>query len=53
MEIIARRGELEAWADDPFDPETDEVELRAPGRKPERVRWQSALKFGYWVPAHD
>jgi hypothetical protein len=52
MKLIARRGETEAWADEPFDPKTDEVELRAPGQSPHRVRWQSALKFGYWEPAN-
>jgi len=50
--LIARRGDTEAWAvSDKFDPKVDEVELRSPGAKPQRVRWQVALKFGYWVPA--
>lgn len=46
--LIARRGEIEAWADEPFDPATDNVELRSPGREPVSVLWQSALKQGYW-----
>lgn len=53
MEIIARRGNLEAWAQDPFDPEKDEVELRIDGKVVGNVLWQSALKHGYWVAAHD
>lgn len=48
MILIARRGETEAWADEPFNPITDEVELRVNGESAGRVRWQSALKFGYW-----
>lgn len=51
MILIARRGTTEAWAEEPFDPANDDVELRAPGQKPERVMWQRALKFGYWEPA--
>lgn len=53
MELIARRGITEAWADEPFDPLTDEVELRSPDIEPRRVRWQSALKFGYWEAVND
>lgn len=48
MKLIATNGEAEAWAEDDFDPETDEVELRAPGETPVRVLWQRALKFGFW-----
>ena len=50
---IARRGSTVAWADEPFDPAIDDVELRAEGLAPVRVRWQSALKHGYWVPVDD
>lgn len=39
-----------AWAPDDFDPATGEVELRQPGKKPVKVVWQQALKFGYWEP---
>lgn len=50
MRPIARRGSITAWADENFDPATDEVELRSPGNRPQRVLWQRALKFGYWEP---
>lgn len=52
MTPIARRGDVVAWADDDFDPVTDDVELRSDdGRfEPMRIRWQSALKQGYWEP---
>lgn len=49
MRLIARRGDTTAWVTDPFDPTTDEVELRMPGQAPQRVMWQRALKFGYWT----
>lgn len=53
MKLIARRGPLQAWADEPFDPATDEVELRTDHDDIEntRVLWQQALKFGYWEEA--
>ena len=50
---IGRRGDTVAWADFPFDPETDDVWLHAPNQKPQRVMWQRALKFGYWVETDD
>lgn len=48
MTLIARRGGTTAWADEPFDPAVDEVELRTLGEPSVRVRWQSVLKLGYW-----
>lgn len=51
MILIARRGELEAWAEEPFDPRTDNVVLRAPGQPDRTEMWQRALKFGYWESA--
>lgn len=50
MRPIAQRGDVVAWAPDDFDPATGEVELRQPGKKPVKVVWQQALKFGYWEP---
>lgn len=49
---IARRGDVVAWAEEPFDPATDDVELRSESgeSEPVTVRWQSALKYGYWEP---
>ena len=48
MELIAVRGDLEAWAFSPFDPLVDDVTLRRSGFGDRVVRWQVALKFGYW-----
>lgn len=48
MRLIAVRDEIQAWANEPFDPVTDDVTLRTAGRQDVVVRWQSALKFGYW-----
>lgn len=48
--LVGRRGSVEAWATVPFDPATDQVELRSPGSEPHKVLWQAALKFGYWEP---
>lgn len=55
MTPIARRGDVVAYASEPFDPVSDEVELRSDDNrfKPHRVRWQSALKQGYWEPYED
>lgn len=51
MKLIATRGDLEAWATDPFDPRTDDVELRRGGEVTRPWNWQKALKMGYWEPA--
>ena len=48
---IATNGETEAWAEEPFDPSTDEVELRVDGEVVATVDWQVALKFGFWQAA--
>lgn len=53
MRPIARRGDVVAWANDPFDPERDDVELRKPGRPPMVEMWQRVLKFGYWEPIEE
>jgi hypothetical protein len=53
MRPIAKRGSTVAWVTDPFDPNTDDVELRVQGRAPMKVMWQRALKFGYWEPVGD
>jgi hypothetical protein len=50
MTPIARRGDLVAWADEDFEPVEGEVELRTASGDRQRVRWQSALKWGYWEP---
>lgn len=52
MKPIARRGDVVAYASEPFDPVEDEVELRSDNDRfpPQKVRWQSALKQGYWEP---
>lgn len=51
MRIIAKRGDTQAWAEQDFDPATDNVELRTPGQPVTVERWQIALKFGGWTPA--
>ena len=51
MKLIARRGDIEAWAVEPFDPQTGDVVLRSPGQPDRTVMWQRALKFGYWESA--
>lgn len=51
MILIARRGDLEAWAEEPFNPATDDVILRSPTLPDRKEMWQRALKFGYWESA--
>lgn len=51
MKLIARRGETEAWAEEMFNPATDDVTIHTSGLPDQRVMWQRALKFGYWESA--
>jgi hypothetical protein len=51
MKPIARRGATVAWAPPDFDPKSGDVELRTPGEPTKTVKWQQALKFGYWEDA--
>lgn len=53
QKLIATRGNLEAWATEPFDPRTDDVELRREGEASRPWNWQRALKMGYWEPVKD